>query len=170
MRPPCSPTKPAARRRSAHPSRPPVVAVVTPALPEFDPANRRYWLYPLNPEKDVLHVGSTGDTVRYLQGVCANEVSRFAAWFGAQEPEILPDGHRNPRKLYLRAAADECATMAVDGHYSESVARAISFVQHAFSDSSFDGRRIGPMDADGWVGRQQTWPFIDTLADGQWAA
>ena len=122
---------------------PPVVAVVTPAVPEFDPANRRYWLYPLNPDKDVLHVGSTGDTVRYLQGVCANEVSRFAAWFGAQEPEILPDGHRNPRKLYLRAAADECATMAVDGHYDESVARAISFVQHAFSDSNFDGRRIG---------------------------
>ena len=96
--------------------------------------------------------------------------SRFAAWFGAHEPDRLPDGNGNPRKLYLQAAADECATMAVNGHYDESVARAVAFVQHAFSDSNFGGRRVGPLDADGWVGRQQTWPFIDTLADGDWAA
>lgn len=159
--PPLSPPDPPA---------PPVTAVVPAAVSEFDPANRRYWLYPLNQHKDTLKVGSSGDTVRYLQGVCANEVSRFAAWFGAQEPDHLPNGNGNPRKLYLRAAADECATMTVNGHYDESVARAIAFVQHAFSDSSFDGRRIGPLAADGWVGRQQTWPFIDTLADGLWAA
>jgi hypothetical protein len=151
----------------APPTEPPVEP--TPA-PAFDPANRRYWLFPLNPEKETLRVGSSGDTVRYLQGICVNEVSRFAAWFGVQEPEILPDGNTNPRKLYLRAAADECASMAVDGNYDESVARAIMFVQHAFSDSNFDGRRVGRLAADGWVGRQQTWPFLDTLADGQWAA
>jgi hypothetical protein len=154
----------------APPEPPAPTAVVPTPEPAFDPANRRYWLYPLNPQKDTLHVGSTGDTVRYLQGVCVNEVSRFAAWFGVQEPERLPDGNNNPRKLYLRAAADECAKMAVDGNYDESVARAIMFVQHAFSDSNFDGRPVGRLAADGWVGREQTWPFIDTLADGTWAA
>lgn len=150
------------------PPAPPVVAP-TPE-PAFDPVHRRYWLFPMNPRKEALRVGSTGETVRYLQGVCVNEVSRFAAWFGAQEPERLPNGDGNPRRLYLIAAADKCATMALDGNYDESVAQAIKFVQHAFTDSNFDGRRIGRLDPDGWVGRAQTWPFIDTLADGVWAA
>lgn len=142
----------------------------SPEEPAFDPANRRYWLYPWNEDKDTLRVGSTGDTVRYLQGVCVNEVARFAAWFGAQEPALRPTGDGNPRRLYLLAAADRCARMRVDGRYDESVAEAIELVQYAFTDSAFDGRPIGPLAPDGIVGRQQTWPFIDTLADGAWAA
>ena len=55
------------------------------------------------------------------------------AWFWALEPETLPDGQVNPRKLYLRAAADECARLAVDGRYDEAAARAVAFVQSAFS-------------------------------------
>ena len=150
------------------PPEPPVAP--PPAEPAFDPAQRLYWLYPLNPHKDELLVGSTGDTVRYLQGVCRNEVSRFAAWFGAQEPERHADGRANPRKLYLHAAATECSNLSVDGHYGEMTARTITFVQHAFSNSNFDGRPVGRLDPDGRVGQRQTWPFIDTLADGQWAA
>ena len=147
-----------------------------PAPPEppvdfrFDPAQRMYWLFPLNPDKEVLRIGSTGDTVRYLQGVCVNEVSRFALWFWAHEPEFCLDGSFNPRRLYLRAAADGCARMAVNGHYDEFVAQTIVYVQHAFSNSNFDGRHVGVLEPDGRVGRQQTWPFIDTLADGEWAA
>ena len=143
---------------------------VAPAEPVFDPAQRRYWLYPLNPHKDELLIGATGDTVRYLQGVCRNEVSRFAAWFGVHEPERLADGRVNPRRLYLHAAATECSTLAVDGHYGELTARTVTFVQHAFTNSNFGGRPIGPLDPDGRVGSRQTWPFIDTLADGEWAA
>ena len=118
----------------------------------------------------MLEPGSTGDTVRYLQGVCRHEVARFALWFWAQEPETLPDGQVNPRKLYLRAAADECARLAVDGRYDEAAARAVAFVQSAFSQTTFDGRPVGELEPDGRVGRQQTWPFIDSLADGVWAA
>ncbi len=141
-----------------------------PPAAGFDPERRMYWLYPLNDHKDSLHVGSSGDTVRYLQGVCVNEVARFASWFWAQEPELLETGQHNARKLYLRAAADECSTMIVDGHYDEQVARAVTFVQHAFANSNFDGRHIGELEPDGRVGRAQTWPFIDALADGNWAA
>ena len=65
--------------------------------PEFDPANRRYGQFPLIPNKEMLQPGSTGDAVRYLQGVCRHEVARFALWFWAQEPETLPDGQVNPR-------------------------------------------------------------------------
>ena len=136
----------------------------------FDPAERRYSLFPLNPSKDELQVGSTGDAVRYLQGVCRNEVSRFAAWFGAQEPERLTDGRTNPRRLYLHAAATECSTISIDGHYGELTARTVTFVQHAFSNTNFGGRPVGHLDPDGRVGPWQTWPFIDTLADGVWAA
>jgi hypothetical protein len=163
--PPAPPVQPAPA--------PPVVVAPEPPAPAplvFDPLRRMYSLYPLNPAKDELRIGSTGDTVRYLQGVCRNEVSRFAAWFGVEEPERLGDGRHNPRKLYLIAAATECSRLAIDGHYGEVTAKAIAFVQHAFTNSSFGGRPIGRLDPDGRVGPRQTWPFIDTLADGEWAA
>ena len=136
----------------------------------FDPARRLYAEFPTNRNKETLRVGSTGEAVRYLQGVCRNEVARFAAWFFVQEPDRLPDGRANHRKLYLRSAADGCSKVRINGHYDESMARTITLVQHAFSNSSFGGRRVGRLAADGRVGRQQTWPFIDTLADGKWAA
>ena len=147
----------------------PEPAVVRAEL-AFDPERRLYSLYPLNPGKGELQVGSSGDAVRYLQGVCRNEVSRFAAWFHAQEPERLVDGRHNPRKLYLEAAATECSSLSIDGQYGELTARTVAFVQHAFTDSNFDGRPVGRLDPDGRVGPRQTWPFIDTLADGVWAA
>ena len=52
----------------------------------FDPARRRYAGSPQKGDKEVLRVGSRGDTVRYLQGVCRHEVARFVAWFAAHAP------------------------------------------------------------------------------------
>jgi hypothetical protein len=168
-RPPSPPPAAPAKRAAPRPA-PQKPAAAAPVPSAFDPARRKYWLYPLNPNKDELRIGSSGDTVRYLQGVCRNEVARFAAWFGAQEPERLADGRANPRKLYLIAAATDCSKLAIDGRYGEQTARTITMVQHAFTNSRFDGRRVGRLDADGRVGGRQTWPFIDTLADGVWAA
>lgn len=49
------------------------VPVTPPPPPPFDPARGAYGLYPLNGNKPTVQLGSTGDTVRYLQGVILNK-------------------------------------------------------------------------------------------------
>lgn len=140
---------------------PPIV--LPPTLPPFDPANRAYSLWPLNPNKPVLQVGSEGDAVRYLQGILKNEVARFASWFHA-----FKQGDSVARQLYLEAAGRDCAALAIDGRYGQVTEQAVLYVQHAFTNTTYGGRTVGTLTPDGKIGNQQMWPFLDSLADGEW--
>lgn len=141
-----------------------------PPPPEiiWDPANGHYSLWPLGPKPD-LDLGSTGDAVKYLQGVMKNEVSRFAAWFvGQAATNVHPSGNPAARGMYLAACRDSCAALAVDGNYGQVTADAVGFMQEAFTWSAYDGQHVGALTPDKKVGSQQTWPFIDHLADKIW--
>jgi peptidoglycan hydrolase-like protein with peptidoglycan-binding domain len=62
--------------------------VMPPGIP-FDPANGEYGLWPLNPSKPTLQIGSQGDAVKYLQGGLKNEI----------DPGVVVDGDFGPQTL-----------------------------------------------------------------------
>lgn len=74
---------------SPTPPVPPVPPV--PPIPPFDPANGKFSLWPLVPNKPRLSRGSTGDAVRYLQGVLKKERYTIAVDgnYGAQTETIV---------------------------------------------------------------------------------
>lgn len=122
-----------------------------------------YGLWPLNKSKEVLKIGSKGDAVCYAQSVLKLHVARFATWFQA-----TGQADSAARNLYLIAAARDCTALAIDGDYGNQTAQAVGFVQEAFRNTNYDGRWVGEMVADKEVGNAQTWPFLDSLADGSW--
>jgi len=140
-----------------------------PEVPTFDPLNRQYSLWPLNPQKEVLRLGAEGDAVKYLQGVLRNEGSRFASWFLAMGyiPQYYGNS-MNPRWLQMTAFRDMSTNMVVDGKYGEVSVNTVKFFQSAFANTAFDGKEYGSMVPDGVVGNAQTWPVIDSWADGQY--
>lgn len=153
------------------PEPPVVVPPVDPdpaPFPPFDPVNRQYSLWPLG-SKPNLKIGSTGDAVRYLQGVLKNEVARFADWFTASGTVPKMYGNAvNPYWLYMIACRDTCYGLTIDGQYGQQTADAVGFMQAAFRNSNFDGQQWGEMVPDKEVG-PQTWPFVDAQANGIWA-
>lgn len=109
-----------------------------PPTSTFDPANGHYGLWPLNKDKPSIRSGSTGDAVKYAQGVLKREAYKVMYKMGKGE------------------ATTACQGLAVDGQFGSQTDRCVRLVQSALD-----------LTVDGIIGRAEMWPFIDNVSDGQ---
>lgn len=154
-----------------------------PAPILFDPNRGLYGLYPLNPDKRSIGAFSTGDDVRYAKGVLRDHVSRFCRWFAAHPAYesywndsltwVNPASgkiHQNVRRQdmwNLTTAICERVDPNWDA-FDGTMFDAVVGTQVTFNGLNIEGRQLGPMAVDGIIGPKQMWPFLDSLADGNW--
>lgn len=148
-----------------------------PAMPPFDPANRKYSLWPIA-KKRAIGAFYSGDEVRYLKGVMKFEASRFLAWFAAHPDydKIMrvsvtfknrDEWQTNTRRNLANWAATLCKGLDPNNPvFDGTLYDAVLCMQAALNDTYMDGRKT-VLYPDGGVGIQ-TWAFIDRIADGNW--
>lgn len=143
----------------------------------FDPARGEFGDWPAKDGKKLQPADTSGDAIRYAQGVMRFRAPNFCTWFATAAAKasdlLIADGKPNRAKVArevadrLRGAEQRCRKLAVDGEFGPKSQAAVSAVKEAFDKRKFRGGKLRFPDAAPAIG-DEMWRFLDGIADGRW--